>query len=200
MSQEAVSPETTSTDAEAPENDPRPDGLRGADSLVVVNTGHGKGKSSSAFGMMIRSVAQEWPTAVVQFIKSGDWQVGEEKIGRRLGVAWWTVGEGFSWDSDDLSEDQAVAQAGWEHSKSLMESGEYRTLILDEITYPMNWGWISTDDVVEAIKNRSPKVNVILTGRDAPQELIDVADTVSEVNSIKHAYEKGIRAKKGIDY
>ncbi len=192
--------EDSSAQDNVPESDPRPDGLRSAESLVVVNTGHGKGKSSSAFGMMIRSVARDWPTAVVQFIKSGNWQVGEEKVGRQLGVAWWTVGEGFSWDSEDLSEDQAVAQAGWEHSKSLMESGEYRTLILDEITYPMNWGWISTAEVVEAIQNRSPKVNVILTGRDAPQELIDVADTVSEVNSIKHAYEKGIRAKKGIDF
>jgi cob(I)alamin adenosyltransferase len=185
---------------DAPENDPRPDGLRSAESLVLVNTGNGKGKSSSAFGMMVRSVAQDWPTAVVQFVKSGTWQVGEEKVGRQLGVAWWTVGEGFSWESEDLSQDQAVAQAGWAHAKSLLESGEYRTLILDEITYPMNWGWISTADVVEAIKNRSPKVNVILTGRDAPQELIDVADTVSEVNNIKHAYEQGIRAKKGIDY
>ncbi len=186
--------------SQAPEEDPRPDGLRSAESLVLVNTGNGKGKSSAAFGVMIRSVARDWPTAVVQFLKSGDWQVGEEKIGRKLGVAWWTVGDGFSWDSDDLSEDQALAQAGWNHTKSLLESGEYRTLILDEITYPMNWGWIDTAEVVEAIKNRSPKVNVILTGRDAPAELIEVADTVSEVNSIKHAYEQGIRAMKGIDY
>ncbi len=185
---------------EAPEEDPRPDGLRSAESLVLVNTGNGKGKSSAAFGVMIRSVARDWPTAVVQFLKSGEWQVGEEKIGRKLGVAWWTVGDGFSWDSDDLSEDQALAQAGWNHTKSLLESGEYRTLILDEITYPMNWGWIDTAEVVEAIRNRSPKVNVILTGRDAPAELIEVADTVSEVNSIKHAYEQGIRAMKGIDF
>ena len=186
--------------SQAPEEDPRPDGLRSAESLVLVNTGNGKGKSSAAFGVMIRSVARDWPTAVVQFLKSGDWQVGEEKIGRKLGVAWWTVGDGFSWDSDDLSEDQALAQAGWNHTKSLLESGEYRTLILDEITYPMNWGWIDTAEVVEAIRNRSPKVNVILTGRDAPAELIEVADTVSEVNSIKHAYEQGIRAMKGIDF
>lgn len=186
--------------SQAPEEDPRPDGLRSAESLVLVNTGNGKGKSSAAFGVMIRSVARDWPTAVVQFLKSGDWQVGEEKIGRKLGVAWWTVGDGFSWDSDDLSEDQALAQAGWNHAKSLLESGEYRTLILDEITYPMNWGWIDTAEVVEAIKNRSPKVNVVLTGRDAPAELIEIADTVSEVNSIKHAYEQGIRAMKGIDF
>jgi cob(I)alamin adenosyltransferase len=186
--------------SQAPEEDPRPDGLRSAESLVLVNTGNGKGKSSAAFGVMIRSVARDWPTAVVQFLKSGDWQVGEEKIGRELGVAWWTVGDGFSWDSDDLSEDQALAHAGWNHAKSLLESGEYRTLILDEITYPMNWAWIDTAEVVEAIKNRSPKVNVVLTGRDAPAELIEIADTVSEVNSIKHAYEQGIRAMKGIDF
>lgn len=186
--------------AKAPEQDPRPDDLRSADSLVLVNTGDGKGKSSAAFGMMIRSVAVGWPTAVIQFIKGGAWQVGEEKIGRQLGVDWWTVGEGFSWDSDDLTEDQALAQAGWAHAKSLLDSGQYRTLILDEITYPMNWGWIDTGEVIDAINSRSALVNVILTGRDAPQELIAAADTVTEMKSLKHAYEKGIRAKKGIDY
>lgn len=192
-------PTETST-SEAPEEDPRPDGLRRADSLVVVNTGDGKGKSTAAFGMMIRSVARDWPTAVIQFIKSGTWQVGEEKIGRQLGVAWWAVGEGFSWDSDDLSEDQALALEGWRHAAQLLADGTYRTIILDEITYPMNWGWISTDDVVEAIKNRSPKVNVVITGRDAPEAILEIADTATEMRQIKHAYEQGIGALKGIDY
>ncbi|MFT7648892.1 MAG: cob(I)alamin adenosyltransferase [Candidatus Poriferisodalaceae bacterium] len=188
------------TNETAPENDPRPDELKRAESLVVVNTGDGKGKSTAAFGIMIRSVARGWPTAVIQFIKSGNWHVGEEKIGRELGVEWWTVGEGFSWDSDDLTEDQAVAQAGWSHAAELLTSGEFRTVILDEITYPMNWGWIDTNAVAAAIADRSPKVNVIATGRDAPAALIEVADTATEMRQIKHAYDNGLRALKGIDY
>lgn len=186
--------------SEAPEQDPRPNDLRRAESLVIVNTGNGKGKSTAAFGMMIRSVARGWPTAVIQFIKSGNWHVGEEKVGRDLGVDWWTVGEGFSWDSEDLSEDQAVAQEGWRHAAQLLAEGSHRTIILDEITYPMNWGWLSIDVVAAAIADRSPKVNVVVTGRDAPEAIINVADTATEMKQLKHAYEQGIRALKGIDY
>lgn len=182
------------------EEDPRPDDLRRAESLVVVNTGNGKGKSTAAFGIMVRSVARGWPTAVVQFIKSGNWNTGEEKIGRQIGVEWWTVGEGFSWESEDLSEDQAVAMEGWRHTKELLASGQYRTLVLDEITYPMNWGWIDPVEVAGAITSRSPKVNVVATGREAPEQLLAVADTSTEMRQISHAYEKGIRALKGIDY
>lgn len=185
---------------EAPAEDPRPDDLRRPESLVIVNTGDGKGKSTAAFGIMIRSVARGWDTAVIQYIKSGNWQVGEEKVGRQLGVDWWTVGEGFSWDSEDLSEDQAVAMEGWRHTKELLASGTYRTIILDEITYPMNWGWISITEVADAIASRSPKVNVVVTGRDAPQAILDIADTATEMRQIKHAYEQGFRALKGIDF
>ena len=107
----------------APTEDPRPDGLRGADALVVVNTGDGKGKSSAAFGMMVRAVARGWNVAVVQFIKSGNWKVGEEKIGRQLGVDWYAFGDGFTWDSDDLSADRAHAAAGWQQAVDLINSG-----------------------------------------------------------------------------
>jgi cob(I)alamin adenosyltransferase len=186
--------------AEPPLDDPRPDGLRNAESLVVVNTGDGKGKSSAAFGIVMRSVARDWPVAVVQFLKSGSWQVGEEKIGRRLGVDWWALGEGFTWDSDDLTEDQAVAREAWRHAAELLATGSHRLVVLDEITYPMNWGWIDTAEVVAAIAARSPKVNVVATGRDAPAALLGVADTATEMRVIKHAYDNGIVAKKGIDY
>jgi len=182
------------------EEDPRPDGMRSAPSLVLVLTGDGKGKSSSAFGMMLRALARDWPVGVVQFLKSGQWNTGEEKMGRHLGVDWWALGEGFTWDSADLTEDQAVAQNAWQHARSLIRDDKHRLIILDEITYPMTWGWISTDEVVDTIVNRPPKVSVILTGRDAPQAIIDIADTVSEVRNVHHAYEKGIVAKKGIDY
>jgi cob(I)alamin adenosyltransferase len=171
-----------------------------AKSVVIVNTGDGKGKSSSAFGVMIRSVARGWKVAVIQLIKSGDWNVGEEKIGRQLGVDWWTIGEGFSWDSTDLTRDEAVAQEAWAQAKAIIQAGAHQLVILDEITYPMTWGWIDTDDVVETIRTRPETVNVVATGRDAPQPLVDVADTVTEMTMVKHAFQKGIMAKKGIEY
>jgi cob(I)alamin adenosyltransferase len=166
----------------------------------VVNTGDGKGKSTAAFGVVLRALAREWPVAVVQFLKSGAWRVGEETMARRLGVDWWAIGEGFTWESSDLSEDQAVAAAAWDHAAAVLAAGHHRLVVLDEITYPMNWGWIATAEVVAALRGRPPKVNVVLTGRDAPAELIELADTVTEMRSVKHAYDRGIVAKKGIDY
>ncbi len=185
---------------DVPTEDPRPDGLRSAKSLVIVNTGNGKGKSSAAFGVMLRSLAMGWPVAVIQFIKSGDWKVGEEKIGRQMGVDWHSFGDGFTWDSDNLDVDKAHAAAGWAQAKALINAGRHRLVLLDELTYLCTWGWIDTDDVVATIVNRPETVNIIVTGRDAPQAIIDIADTVTEMTEIKHAYQQGIRAKRGIDY
>ena len=172
-----------------------------APSVVLVNTGDGKGKSTAAFGVIMRSVARGWRVAVVQFIKSGKWNVGEEKTARdQLGVDWWTIGEGFSWESTDLTRDEAVAQAAWAHARSVIEAGEHNLVVLDEITYPMNWGWIDTAEVIAVIAGRPEAVNLVCTGRDAPAALIDVADTVTEMRKIKHVYDTGVTAKKGIDY
>lgn len=185
--------------SEVPTDDPRPDGLRRASSLVIVNTGPGKGKTTAAVGVMVRSIGMGWPVGVVQFLKSGKWQTTEEKVARQLGVDWWSMGDGFSWDSADLSRDQALANDAWGKARELIEADHHRLVVLDEITYPINWGWIDIDQVVETIRARPQGVNIVCTGRDAPQGLIDVADTVSEVRSVKHAYEAGIAAKKGID-
>jgi cob(I)alamin adenosyltransferase len=149
---------------------------------------------------MLRAVARGWNVGVVQFLKSGDWNTGEEKVARQLGVDWWALGAGFTWDSDDLTEDQAFAREAWAHAATLLRSDAHRLVILDEITYPMNWGWIDVDEVVQAVRDRSPRVNVVLTGRDAPDALIELADTVTEMRNVKHAYDSGIRAMKGIDY
>jgi cob(I)alamin adenosyltransferase len=174
---------------------------RKVESVVLVNTGDGKGKSTAAFGVIVRGVARGWQVGVVQFIKSGKWRTGEEAVCRdRLGVDWWTLGEGFSWDSTDLTRDQAVAQAAWEHARALITGGNHRLVVLDEITYPMNWGWIDTDDVVKVIAARPSQVNVVCTGRDAPSALIDVADTVTTMEKVKHAYDTGVRAQRGIDF
>lgn len=174
--------------------------LRSAPSLVLVNTGHGKGKSTAAFGTVLRSRARDWPTAVVQFVKSGKWRTGEEAMLRQLGVDWFTAGDGFSWESDDLDESRAKAVAAWAFTRELIAAGEHRMIMLDEVSYPMNWGWIDIEDVVEVLRSRPEHVSVFLTGREMPQAVVDVADTVTEMVPVKHAFQQGIRARRGIDY
>ena len=183
-----------------PTQDPRPEKLARADSLLLVNTGDGKGKSSAAFGVMLRSVAMGWPVAVLQFVKSGEWKVGEEKIGRQLGVEWHSLGEGFTWDSTNLDHDKDVAQRAWKIAAGVIAAGKHRLVILDELTYLCTWGWIDTGAVVDALSNRPANVNIIVTGRDCPQEIVEIADTVTEMRKIKHDYDQGITAKKGIEY
>ncbi|HUG08281.1 MAG TPA: cob(I)yrinic acid a,c-diamide adenosyltransferase [Acidimicrobiia bacterium] len=183
-----------------PPTEAPPTGSKRAPSLLLINTGDGKGKSTAAFGTVMRAVARGWKVAVIQFLKSGDWNVGEEKTAREIGVDWWTMGDGFTWDSKDMDESEAIATAGWAHAEEIIASGEYELVVLDEVTYPINWGWIALDDVVESLQERPEKVNVILTGRDAPEELVDIADTVTEMRKVKHAYDAGIMARRGIDY
>ncbi|HSS60494.1 MAG TPA: cob(I)yrinic acid a,c-diamide adenosyltransferase [Candidatus Limnocylindrales bacterium] len=173
---------------------------RTARSLVIVNTGDGKGKSTAAFGTTMRAVARGWNVCVIQFIKSSRWKVGERDMATRLGVEWWTLGDGFTWDSRSMERTEAVAREAWQVARAKIGSGDYQLVVLDEVTYPVNWGWIAVDEVVAAIVNRPPTVNVILTGRDAPAELVEVADTVTEMRNRKHAFDKGIRAMRGIDF
>ncbi|HJR24160.1 MAG TPA: cob(I)yrinic acid a,c-diamide adenosyltransferase [Acidimicrobiales bacterium] len=185
---------------DVPTDDPRPDDLRRAPSLVLVNTGNGKGKTSAAIGVVVRGVGRGWPVAVVQFLKSGSWKTGEEKVCRQLGVDWWAMGEGFTWDSEDLTLDQAVAAGAWAQAKAIIQAGDHQLVVLDEVTYPINWGWIDQADVLATIRERPSHVNVVCTGRNAPEALVDLADTVTDMGERKHAYKQGIRAKKGIDY
>ena len=169
-------------------------------SVVVVNTGDGKGKSTAAFGTVMRAIARGWKVCVIQFLKSEKWKVGEQRAATELGVEWWTIGDGFTWDSKDMERTEAIAREAWAVSKQKLGSAEYGLVVLDEITYPMNWGWIPTSDVIEAIRNRPPAMNVIATGRDAPAELVEIADTVTEMRKVKHAFEKGVKAIRGIDF
>ena len=169
-------------------------------SIVLLNTGDGKGKPSAAMGVMGRAWARGWRVGVVQFIKSGSWKVGERKLADHLGVEWHELGDGFTWESTDLDETAATGRHAWEVAKEKLASGDYDLLILDEFTYTMTFGWVDVADAVAAVAGRSPRTNVIITGRGAPQELIDIADTVSEVRAVKHAYDQGIKAMKGIEY
>jgi len=167
---------------------------------VIVNTGHGKGKSTAAFGIAIRAVARDWRVCVIQFIKSGNWKVGEEQIGRQLGIDWLKGGDGFTWDSLDLEQSEGRARAAWQLAKATIAAGGHQLIVLDEITYPMNWAWIDTADVIETIRTRPESANVVATGRDAPQALIEIADTVTEMVKVRHAYDRGIPGRRGIDF
>jgi cob(I)alamin adenosyltransferase len=169
-------------------------------SLVLVNTGEGKGKSTAAFGVVMRALAREWRVCVVQFIKSEKWKVGEEKIARQLGVDWLKGGDGFTWESPDLDKSEGRATAAWQLAAAAITGSDYQLVVLDEITYPMNWGWIDSDAVIKAIRGRPAQVNIVATGRDAPKALIEVADTVTEMVKIRHAYDRGIKARRGIDF
>lgn len=178
---------------------PRPD-RREVASIVLVNTGDGKGKSTAAFGTIMRAVSRDWSVCVVQFMKSGKWRVGEEAVARRLGVTWWTIGDGFTWESDNLDRSAAIAQQAWKAALEALSSGRYDLVVLDEITYPINYGWVDGAQVWAAIETRTPHTNVFCTGRNAPEPLIELADTVTEMRKVKHAYETGVRARRGIDY
>jgi cob(I)alamin adenosyltransferase len=192
---------TTRRDPAAPprQRPPREPGPRQR-SLVLVNTGEGKGKSTAAFGVVMRAVARDWRVCVIQFIKSGKWKVGEEAVGRRLGVEWLKGGDGFTWESPDLDESRGRAIAAWTLAAAAIAGGEYQLVVLDEITYPITYGWIELDEVISAIRDRPEHVNIVATGRNAPEALIELADTVTEMTKVKHAYDRGITARRGIDF
>jgi len=169
-------------------------------SVVLINTGDGKGKSSAAFGVMGRAWARGWRVGVVQFMKSGKWDTGERKLAEHLGVDWWTLGDGFTWESKDLDESAAKNRHAWGVARAKLSSGDYELLVLDELTYVVKYGWVPVADVVAGLKERCPSTNVVITGRDAPDELVELADTVTEMCVVKHAFERGIVAMKGIEY
>ena len=175
--------------------------------LLIVITGEGKGKSTSAFGMLMRAWARGYRCSVFQFVKSGKWKVGEAKAAAALGsspeggsIDWEKMGDGWSWLSRDLDESEALAREGWEEVKRSIAAERYEFLLLDEITYPIKWGWIDVHELIDTIRERPGFQHVIVTGRDAPPELIAAADLVSEVVKVKHPMEAGIRAQQGIEW
>ena len=182
-----------------PQHEPRRATQRVA-SLVVVHTGDGKGKTTAAMGTLLRARGHGWPVSVIQFMKSGRWRTGEEQAARQLGVDWWTIGDGFSWNSVDLPRSAGIAAEAWRAASQIIAADAHRLVVLDEITYPMNWGWIDSSAVAEAIAGRPRRVSVVATGRDAPTELLAIADTVSEVANVRHVFDRGVKALRGIDF
>jgi cob(I)alamin adenosyltransferase len=169
--------------------------------LLIVLTGQGKGKSTSAFGMLMRAWARDYRCGVFQFVKSGKWKVGEAKAAAALGgIDWEKMGDGWSWLSRDLDESEALAREGWEEVKRAITQERYEFLLLDEITYPVKWGWIDPQEIVDVLRERPGFQHVVITGRDAAPELIDAADLVSEVVKVKHPMDAGIRAQQGIEW
>jgi cob(I)alamin adenosyltransferase len=169
-------------------------------SRLLVNTGTGKGKSSAAFGVMGRAWARGWSVCVVQFVKSEKWKAGERKLAEHLGIEWQTLGDGFTWESTDMDETVAKGRHAWDVAATKIASGDYDLVILDEVTYTVKYGWVPVDDIVRSLRDRPERTNVIVTGRYAPEEIVAIADTVTEMVKVKHAMDEGIGARKGIEY
>ena len=167
--------------------------------LLIVYTGEGKGKTTAALGMVFRALGRDKKVAVVQFIK-GKWKTGEGMFAEKGDLDFFTMGEGFTWESQDLSIDKKAAQSAWEKAKGLMASGRYFLVVLDEITYTVHHGFIPLSDIVAALQDRPRDLTVVLTGRDAPKELVEMADLVTEMRKVKHPFDKGIPAKPGVDF
>ncbi len=170
--------------------------------LLIVVTGDGKGKSTSAFGMLLRSWARGYRCGVFQFVKSGKWKVGEAKAAAELGgVDWEKMGDGWTWISRDLEESADRAREGWAEVKRRIAEEKYEFLVLDELTYAITYGWIDEDDVVDTLRIRPGFQHVVVTGRGAGEKLIAAADLVSEITPVKHPFkEQGIRAQQGIEW
>lgn len=169
--------------------------------LLIVNTGDGKGKTTAALGVLMRAWGQNMRGVMLQFLKSktGNW--GEIRAAQRMGVEIIPLGQGFTWTSENLEQDRALAQECWQRCREKIESDDYDIVIMDELTYALNYHWLDVEDVLATLRKRDPMLHVIITGRDAPQALIDVADLVTEMREIKHPYKtQGILAQKGIEF
>lgn len=167
--------------------------------LLLVHTGNGKGKSSAAFGMIARALGHGMRIGVAQFIK-GRSDTGEEAFFRKQSnIVWHVLGEGFTWDTQDLERDTATAQRGWAIVQEMLRDPSLDLIVLDELTYPLKFGWLDAKTVIHDLKNRPPMQHVVITGRAAPDALCEAADTVTEMQDIKHAFRLGIQAQKGID-
>jgi cob(I)alamin adenosyltransferase len=169
--------------------------------LVIVNTGEGKGKTTAALGMLLRAWGRNFRLCVIQFIKSETGSWGEVKAAHKLGIEWHKSGDGFTWLSKDMDETIALAQQGWELAKSKIASGEYDLILLDEFTYPLHFGWLDTAQVIEWLRaNKPPELHLVITGRSAPEALLEYADLVTQMSVIKHPYDQGISAQPGIEF
>ena len=169
--------------------------------LLIVHTGKGKGKSTAAFGLLLRMVGQDRRTGVVQFIK-GAWSTGERRVLERFGdlVSWHSMGEGFTWETQDRDRDVAAARAAWERARALMADPAIALVVLDELNIALRYDYLPLDEVVAALRERRPDLHVVVTGRNAKPELIEAADLVTEMQAVKHHFDAGVKAQAGIEF
>jgi cob(I)alamin adenosyltransferase len=169
--------------------------------VLLVHTGPGKGKSTAAFGLVLRALGHGWRVGVVQFVK-GAWHTGERDALARFGdqVSWHTMGEGFTWETQDKARDIVAAQRAFAKAKELMADLSIRLLILDELNIALRYDYLRLDDVIETLRNRRPDLHVVVTGRNAKPELMALADGVTEMGAVKHHFAAGIKAQEGIEF
>jgi len=179
----------------------RPEGERRG--LLIVHTGDGKGKSTAAFGLALRAFGRQHVhgkrVAIFQFMKVPSARFGEHRAFEQLGLPIEGLGDGFSWKSQDLEHSAQLARDGWQKARSAILGGEHFLVVLDEITYPLIYGWLPLGDVLQTLRQRPKDVHVCLTGRRCPPELIELADTVTEMTLVKHAFKAGVPAQRGIE-
>jgi cob(I)alamin adenosyltransferase len=168
--------------------------------LVLVYTGQGKGKTTAALGLVMRALGRGYRVGVVQYIK-GKWKTGERLYAAGVpGLDFHVMGEGFTWESDDLSRDKRAAQAAWQRSAQMIAGGDHDVIVLDELTYALHYGFVAEDDVLAVLAARPPHVHVVITGRHASAALCAAADLVTDMQPVKHPFERGVRAQPGVDY
>jgi len=172
-----------------------------AKSLLIVHTGPGKGKSTAAFGLMLRALGRGFKVGVVQFIK-GAWETGERLAFERFGdqIVWRTMGEGFTWETQDRSRDVAAAEAAWRVAEEMMADASIRLLVLDELNVALRYDYLPLGEVVAALRARRPDLHIVVTGRNAKSELIEAADLVTEMGAVKHHFAAGVKAQAGIEF
>lgn len=175
----------------------RPEGERRG--LVIVNTGDGKGKSTAAFGLALRAHGRGKSVHIYQFMKVPSARFGEHRMFEQIGIPIEGLGDGFSWKSKDLDESARLARDGWDRARQTILGGRHFLVVLDEITYPVIYGWVPLQEVLDTLVQRPRDVHVCLTGRRCPQEIIDLADTVTEMGMVKHAFKAGVPAQRGIE-
>ncbi len=168
--------------------------------VLVVITGNGKGKSTSGFGTVLRAIGHGQKAGVVQFIKGSKWECGEMNILKQFAVQHHVMGTGFTWETQSTETDLTAAKVAWQKSKEMLSDESLDIVLLDEMTYMVKYGYIELDDIIEALNNRPKMQHVLITGRACHRRLIELADTVSEVQPIKHAFKAGVKAQKGLDW
>ena len=176
----------------------KPEGERRG--LLLVYTGDGKGKSTAAFGLALRAHGRGLRVRIFQFLKHQGARFGEHRALAQLGIPVEGLGDGFTWKSRDLEASARLAQGGWERAKEAILSGEWDLVVLDEATYPLRYGWVSLEEFVDVLNHRPSHVHVVVTGRGAPEALMALADTVTEMRKVKHAFDQGVPAQRGIEH